>query len=429
MPISLKQISALEKVQLRTSFNHREINSYSVLQGQRLSYQITIVPSGIWDKKEKVWVESELADYVRLYCVKDVVVDKPNRENVTNENYLLTEPGTLPDLLVPLEKQNNYVTIFDAPVVIWVKIDIPASCKPGKYSVKFCVNTPFDEKPVNSCEMEVTVLPAQLPEQNVKYTRWFYADCIADIHNAEIFSERHWKLIEEYIKVATDEGINMILVPTHTPPLDTAVGTTRPCVQLIDIEKKGDTYIFGFEKFRRFIAICKKHGVKYYEMAHLFSQWYMFAVGIVCSEFVNFLISLVVLVAVMIVTGAPFYLSLIYAPIVFAFVLVLTMGVGLILATATTFFTDIKYLYGVLIMLLSFMTPLFYPIEIIPEQFLFFFKINPLYAGVSCFRDIVLYGVFPQTKFLLYLIVTSIIALLIGIYVFYKYQDDFVLNI
>ena len=273
MPISLKQISALEKVQLSTSFDHREINSYSVLQGQRLSYQITIAPNGIWDQKQKVWIESELADYVRLYCVKDVVVDKPNRENVTNENYLLTEPGTLPDLLVPIEKQNNYITIFNAPVVIWVKIDIPASCKPGKYSVKFCINTPFDEKPVNSCEMEVTVLPAQLPEQNVKYTRWFYADCIADIHNAEIFSERHWKLIEEYIKVATDEGINMILVPTHTPPLDTAVGTTRPCVQLIDIEKKGDTYIFGFEKFRRFIAICKKHGVKYYEMAHLFSQW------------------------------------------------------------------------------------------------------------------------------------------------------------
>ena len=134
---------------------------------------------------------------------------------------------------------------------------------------------------------------------------------------------------------------------------------------------------------------------------------YMFAVGIVCSEFINFLISLVVLVAVMFVTGAPFYMSLFYSP----------------------FFTDIKYLYGVLTMLLSFMTTLFYPIEIIPEQFLFFFKINPLYAAVSCFRDIVLYGAFPQTKFLVYLIITSIIALIIGIYLFYRYQDDFVINI
>lgn len=80
---------------------------------------------------------------------------------------------------------------------------------------------------------------------------------------------------------------------------------------------------------------------------------YMFAVGIVCSEFINFLISLVVLVAVMIFTGAPFHFALIYSPIPLFFLLVLTMGVGLILATATTFFTDIKYLYGVLVMLLS----------------------------------------------------------------------------
>ena len=156
---------------------------------------------------------------------------------------------------------------------------------------------------------------------------------------------------------------------------------------------------------------------------------YMFAVGIVCSEFINFLISLVVLVMVMIVTQAPFYMSLIYAPIPLFFLLILTMGVGLILATATTFFTDIKYLYGVLIMLLSFMTPLFYPITIIPEKFLFFFKINPLYSAVSCFRDIVLYGSFPQIKFLLFLIITSIISLIIGVYLFYRYQDDFVINI
>ena len=51
---------------------------------------------------------------------------------------------------------------------------------------------------------------------------------------------------------------------------------------------------------------------------------YMFAVGIVCSEFVNFLISLIVLVAVMLVTGAPFYLSLLYSPIPLFFLLVLT---------------------------------------------------------------------------------------------------------
>jgi lipopolysaccharide transport system permease protein len=156
---------------------------------------------------------------------------------------------------------------------------------------------------------------------------------------------------------------------------------------------------------------------------------YMFGIGIICSEFINFLISLIVLVLVMIVTQAPFHFALIYSPIPIFFVLVLTTGVGLILATFTTFFTDIKYLYGVLIMLLSFMSPLFYPIEIIPAEFLFAFEINPLYAGVSTFRDITLYGNFPTIEPLLYLIFTSILSLIIGVYVFYKYQDKFVLNL
>ena len=155
----------------------------------------------------------------------------------------------------------------------------------------------------------------------------------------------------------------------------------------------------------------------------------MFAVGIACSEFINFLISLIVLIAVMIVTGAPFHMSLLYSPIPLFFLLLLTMGVGLILATATTFFTDIKYLYGVLIMLLSFMTPLFYPIEMVPAKYLILFKINPLYAAVKCFRDIVLAGTFPEMKFFIYLVITSIIALAVGIYLFKKYQDEFILNI
>ena len=48
-----------------------------------------------------------------------------------------------------------------------------------------------------------------------------------------------WELIEKYIAAAVDLGINMIMVPVHTPPLDTAINTRRPCVQLVDITKNG----------------------------------------------------------------------------------------------------------------------------------------------------------------------------------------------
>lgn len=275
MSLVIKQISALEKVRLHDELNHKETNAYTVLQGQRLSYQVAIDAKHLKWQTKKVWIESELSDYVRVYSVKEVVVDKIFREdNPQAEDYIITEPGRLPDVLVPIAHQNNLATLSDGNIVFWVKVDVPADLAPGKYTVKFFIETGFEEgEPNQHVDMEITVLPSELPEQTLRYTRWFYADCIADAHEVEIFSERHWMLIEEYIKAATDGGVNMILVPIHTPPLDTAIGITRPCVQLVDIEKKGDEYIFGFEKFRRFIDICKRSGVKFYEMAHLFSQW------------------------------------------------------------------------------------------------------------------------------------------------------------
>lgn len=154
---------------------------------------------------------------------------------------------------------------------------------------------------------------------------------------------------------------------------------------------------------------------------------YMFPLGIVSSEFVNYLISLIVLVLVMIVTKAPFYFSLVYLVIPVILLFIFSIGVGLILATLTTFFTDVKYLWGVVTMLLSFLTPLFYPISIIPKKYLIFFYSSPLYAAVSSCRDCILYNTFPQLNLLLYLFVSAFVVLFVGIGIFYKYQDKFIL--
>lgn len=286
MKITLKQISSLNKVRLYEDLNFNEEHACTALQGQRVSYQVAIDASEVNEKIKKIYIESPLGDCVRLYRVKDVIVDKPSREFVTDENYLLSEPGLLPDVLVPLELQDGLAALSGPNVVIWVKVDLPLDIAPGRYTVKLCVETGFEEgAEFESCEMEIRVIAARMPEQKLIYTRWIYLDCIADAHDAEIFSERHWKLIEEYVAAAADVGINMLLVPVHTPPLDTDVGSTRPCVQLVDIEKKGDRFFFNFDKFRRYIAICKKYGIRYYEIAHLFSQWgSRFAPNIMVTE-------------------------------------------------------------------------------------------------------------------------------------------------
>lgn len=276
MEYTIKQVSSLEKVRSTDFSDFKEVRGRKVMRGERVSYQIVVrAPQ---DMLAVLSAESPDFD-VKLFRVKEVYADFPVTEDFeSNEDYIIKEPGFIPDVLIPMEESNNNITITKKNAVIWVKFDVPKDINPGKYSVKinFRLRTMFPiitDEFDDSAEFEIDVIDAVVPEQRCVYTRWFYADCIADVHNVEIYSEEHWELIDKYIEKATDSGINMILVPVHTPPLDTEVNTARPCVQLVDIEKVGDTYKFGFERFRRFIDICKKHGVKYYEIAHLFTQW------------------------------------------------------------------------------------------------------------------------------------------------------------
>ena len=88
-----------------------------------------------------------------------------------------------------------------------------------------------------------------------------------------MFSEEHWQLVEKFLRLASENGINMILTPIFTPPLDTEIGAERLTVQLLNIEKNGDEYKFDFSNLLRWINLCKGIGFKYFEMPHLFTQW------------------------------------------------------------------------------------------------------------------------------------------------------------
>ena len=274
MEITVKQISSLEKVRRGDAPNHPTTDSRLALPGERISYQLYL------DANDQaivhLKVKSQLADSVRIYRVREVMMDRPVVVPSPIEDYITHEPGLMPDVLIPLEESGMQIYLDKIPHTLWVKVDIPADTKPGNYPVELelSIVRPGGEYVETRCStMDISVIDGVMPEQKLIYTKWMYLDCIATAHNVEIFSEQHWSLIEKYIQAARDVGINMLMVPVHTPPLDTEIGHTRPCVQLVDIEKTGDQYKFGFEKFHRYIALCKKHGVRYYEMAHMFTQW------------------------------------------------------------------------------------------------------------------------------------------------------------
>lgn len=274
MEISIRQLSSLEKVRDNKDFSQEEIERKVLLAGERFSYQICI------KSEERLYaavsVESAISDNIKLYCVRDAYMDAPVTEDVPDEDYITLDPGYMPDILVPVQDTQGRMTLDNHFSTIWVRIDIPTDLVAGVYPVKVkvsCNKRGGEFVGAYNKEMSLEILPTVIQKQQLIYTRWLYLDCIAQAHHVEVFSEEHWKLIDKYIAAAVDVGVNMMLVPVHTPPLDTEIGQTRTCVQLIDIEKKGQEYTFGFDKFDRYIEICQRNGIQYYEIAHMFSQW------------------------------------------------------------------------------------------------------------------------------------------------------------
>lgn len=88
------------------------------------------------------------------------------------------------------------------------------------------------------------------------------------------FSEKYWRVTESFLKRAKEYGMNCVLTPLFTPPLDTQIGKERPTVQLVDVKVIGNNqYAFGFEKLDSWLSMCDRCGIEYYEMSHLFTQW------------------------------------------------------------------------------------------------------------------------------------------------------------
>jgi len=156
---------------------------------------------------------------------------------------------------------------------------------------------------------------------------------------------------------------------------------------------------------------------------------YIFPLARNLSSFVNLLFSLIAIIIIMIITKVQVTWAILLMPIILILLLIFTTGFSLILSSYTVFFRDIIHLYSVLIMILMYLTPLFYPEEIIPDKFKIFLYANPLYYFVKAFRCTVLYGQLPSLKLILACILLAISAIVLGIFIFYKKQDKFILHV
>ena len=247
--------SSLEKIFPDKAPDPAGFAGFSLLQGEYGAFQIALQS----DEPVTLDIQIESALDVRAFRVDCVPVALPCHEG--DDDYLRKTPGLYPDVLVPCET----ITLDTQVRALWFEI-AAGDYAGGEYPVSVTLGD-------TTCTVQVTVIPAALPAQTLLCTHWLHTDCLHTWYGVEVFSEEYWRITENYVRAAVRHGVNFILTPLFTPPLDTAVGKERPTVQLVDVVKTGETYTFGFEKLRRWFDMCERCGVAAYEMSHLFTQW------------------------------------------------------------------------------------------------------------------------------------------------------------
>lgn len=266
-----EQCSSLEKIFLTSSSINGGYTNANALKGEEFSYQIAFrLASG--EKTElTIDINSPIKDIITLYLVGNVPSVLPAYPDNHDDDYITTQPGLFPDVLYPV-KDGKIEAYGNAYQALWVSVKTSEKTPAGSYPIEL-IFSDNEKNIVKQMKFNLEIIDAVLPEQKLIFTQWFHADCISEFYNTKTFGNKHWNLIDKFMKMASEHGVNMILTPVFTPPLDTEVGGERPTVQLVDVIKNGDNYSFGFDKLIKWITLAKKNNIKYFEISHFFTQW------------------------------------------------------------------------------------------------------------------------------------------------------------
>ncbi len=140
----------------------------------------------------------------------------------------------------------------------------------------------------------------------------------------------------------------------------------------------------------------------------------IFAVSAVISGMANLLLSLLPLAVIMLAVGAPLRPALLFLPVSLLILALFTLGVSLGLSIVAVYFADVKEMYQVGVMALMYLSPIFYPIEIVPEQFAWIVRLNPLLYLLRIVRDPIYAGRLPAASDLAISALWAAVAMLLG---------------
>ncbi|MCI5064779.1 ABC transporter permease [bacterium] len=153
---------------------------------------------------------------------------------------------------------------------------------------------------------------------------------------------------------------------------------------------------------------------------------FIFPITIACSNFVNLLLTLVALLIVTVVVGRPLHWTVLLFPIYFIPLLLITLGLGLLLAVSEIFFEDTKHLTKLVLQAWYYLTPVLYGPAMLPEHVVRWLRLNPLFYPVTQLREIFYDGAVPALLPYLLSVGVGVVVLAVALRVFYRNEDKFI---
>jgi ABC-2 type transport system permease protein len=149
----------------------------------------------------------------------------------------------------------------------------------------------------------------------------------------------------------------------------------------------------------------------------------VFPIATTISGVINFVLALVPLFAILLITGHPVTGALLFLPVAILITALFTLGAGLILSPLAAFFSDVVEMIGVVMTLMMYMTPVFYPMKIVPDNLRWAVRFNPVRSILEVFRDPIYLNKIPPLSHLSVAVGITAFVLILGIVAFRASSD------
>lgn len=154
---------------------------------------------------------------------------------------------------------------------------------------------------------------------------------------------------------------------------------------------------------------------------------YIYPLTRTISSGINLLISMIPLMGIVLLNGLLPTKAYVLAVFPLLCLILFSLGVGMLLAASMVFFRDTQFLWGVLSMIWMYLTPIFYSVDILPENLIPVLQCNPLHHFLAFFRTCIIDGISPEPVAYVQCLLFAIGSFLVGAFIFKKTQDKFVL--